>query len=202
MLAKTGIKPDDIFENWPEAYYEEESLARRKEYLEAYLKDHPSSESDQRRLNILGQRFSVKGKQEVDQFIRAWMMIKICENDRLSFLNRKSKEKELRENLRQLCILDSEKNDELIREWRDFARKYLIICCESRSYRTAAFGLIPMNDEKTAMRIAREVDLVTRIIPARFGLEEVCSAFRETVVDVYCSLLENGKEYWQSYLES
>ena len=200
MLAKNETPKADIYENWPASYYEEDSLIQRKAYLDQYLLEHPESESDLRRKSILDRRLSVRGKQETDQFIRAWMMIRICENDRISFLNRKSKEKELRENLSRLCVLDFDMSDELVREWRDFARKYLIICCESHSYRTAAFGLIPMNDEKTAIRIAREIDTVTRIIPSRFSLEEECAAFRDTVIDVYCSLLENGREYWQTFI--
>ena len=199
MLTKNETVRPDVFENWPDSYYEEDSLVQRKAYLEQYLNDHPDSTSDLKRHALLEKRLARKGKQETDLFIRAWMMIRICEEDRISFLNRKSKEKELRENLRQLCVLDYEMSDELIREWRDFARKYLIICCESHSYRTAAFGLIPMSDEKTALRIAREIDTVTRIVPSRFGLENACAPFRDTVIDVYCSLLENGSGYWQKY---
>lgn len=198
MLAKPENRAE-IFSDWPESYYREESLSKRKEYLEEKLRADPDSAEDRRRLEILNRRLCVKGKDSSDLFIRSWMMIRICENDRISFLNRKSKEKELRENLKQLCILDEKADDVLIREWKDFARTYLIICCNSHSYRTAAFGLIPMNDEKTALRIAGEIDLVTRIIPARFDLEEVCGTFRETVIDVYCLLLENGDAYWAKY---
>ncbi len=199
-LARKEPQSTDIFAEWPDSYYREDSLARRREYIEEQLKRHPDSEADQRRKDLLNRRLSLKGKEEADLFIRAWMMIRIAENDRISFLNRKSKEKELRENLRQLCILDYEESDELIREWRDFARKYLIICCKSSSYKTVGFGLIHINDEKAAFKIAAEIDLVTRTIPSRFDLDQDCLAFRNTVVQVYCELLENGFEYWERYI--
>ena len=72
-------------------------------------------------------RLPVAQKEPADRFVRAWMMIRICENDHIGFFNRKGKEKELRQNLEALCILNHEMSDELIAEWRDFARKYLII---------------------------------------------------------------------------
>lgn len=167
--------------------------------LEIWLKDHPDSMEDLEREKLLGSRFIFSKKEVTDRFIRAWMMIRIAENDRISFLNRKSKEKELRQNLKELCVIDTPVTDPVIREWRDFARKYLIICCQSRSYRTVGFGLIPVNDERAALKLAREIDLVTEIIPARFGLEQECLPFRETVVRMYCGLLENGEEYWNRY---
>ena len=197
MLASHHETPKDIFANWPDSYYEEESLAKRRQYLNHILSEHPESVSDQNRDALLNRRYG--GKDETDLFIRAWMMIRIHEGDRITFLNRKHIEKELRHNLTQLCVLDFEMSDELIREWRDFARKYLIICCESSSYRTTAFGLIRMSNEKTALRIAAEIDQVTRVIPSKFNLEEECSAFRKTVIDVYCRLLENGEKYWNQY---
>lgn len=198
-LAERKPLSTDIFAEWPDSYYREESLARRREYIEEQLRRHPESEADQRRKDLLDRRLSLKGKEEADLFIRAWMMIRIAENDRISFLNRKSKEKELRENLKQLCILEYAESDELIREWRDFARKYLIICCKSPSYKTVGFGLIHINDEKAAFKIAAEIDLVTRKIPSRFDLDQACLSFRNTVVQVYCELLENGQDYWERY---
>jgi hypothetical protein len=197
MLASHHETPKDIFANWPDSYYEEESLAKRRQYLNQLLSLHPESVSDQNRDALLNRRYG--GKDETDLFIRAWMMIRIHENDRITFLNRKHIEKELRHNLTQLCVLDFEMSDELIREWRDFARKYLIICCESSSYRSVGFGLIHLNDEKSALKIASEIDLVTRIIPSRFSLESECQRFRDTVIQVYCGLLENGTEYWEKY---
>lgn len=198
-LARKETAVKDIFADWPDSYYREESLAKRRDYIEEQLIRHPDSKEDQRRKELLDRRLLLKGKEEADLFIRAWMMIRIMENDRISFLNRKSKEKELRENLRQLCILDYEESDELIREWRDFARKYLIICCESSSYKTVGFGLIHINSEKAAFKIAAEIDLVTRTVPSRFSLENECLPFRNTVIQIYCELLENGQEYWERY---
>lgn len=199
MLARKEENPADIFTDWPDSYYREKDPRKRREYLEEQLKRHPDSTDDQKRRQLLERRFSLKAKEPADLFIRAWMMIRIGETDRISFLNRRSKEKELKENLRTLCITDQKPDEALLAEWRDFARKYLIICCESASYRTAGFGLIHMDDEKAAFKIAAEIDLVTRKIPARFGLEEECASFRNTVIDVYCGLLENGEEYWRRY---
>lgn len=199
MLAKKEENTGDIFEDWPASYYRQKDPRKRREYLEQRLAAFGESAADLKRKQLLNKRFSFGSKEPADLFIRAWMMIRIGENDTITFFNRRSKEKELRENLKQLCILNEDISEELLLEWRDFALKYLIICCESHSYRTAGFGLIRMNDEKAAFKIAAEIDLVTRVIPSRFHLEEECSAFRDTVIDVYCSLLENGEEYWRRY---
>lgn len=198
-MLKKHVSEGFSFENWPDPYYEEEDPARRKAMLEAWLKDHPDSEQDKERLQLHCLRFLPGKKEMTDRFIRAWLMIRIAENDRISFLNRKGKEKELRENLKELCILDYPLTDTLKREWRDFARKYLIICCQSRSYRTAGFGLVSVSDEKAALKLAREIDLITRIIPEKFSLQNECVPFRETVIRMYCDLLENGEEYWNRY---
>ncbi len=199
MLAQSREPSENIFEDWPASYYRQDNPLKRREYLTEQLRRQPDSAADQRRKSLHEKRFDCKGKEPADRFMRAWMMIRICENDHIGFLNRKSKEKELRQNLQALCILNDEMSDELIAEWRDFARKYLIICCESSSYRSVGFGLIHLSDEKSALKIASEIDLVTRIIPSRFNLESECQSFRDTVIQVYCGLLENGSEYWEKY---
>ena len=199
MLAQSRDTAENIFEDWPASYYREDNPLKRREYLSEQLRRQPDSAGDQRRKALHETRFDCSEKEPADRFVRAWMMIRICENDHIGFFNRKGKEKELRQNLEALCILNHEMSDELIAEWRDFARKYLIICCESSSYRSVGFGLIHLNDEKSALKIAAEIDLVTRIIPSRFSLESECQRFRDTVIQVYCGLLENGTEYWEKY---
>ena len=201
MLRQNEEPVSDFLEDWPRHYYEQEDPEKRSEYLEKYLSLHPESEDDQRRQKLLQKRFDLSAKEPVDLFIRAWMMIRIMENDKVGFLNRKSLEKRLREQMEELCI-GNRPDDILVREWRDFARKYIIICCDSGSYRKTAFGLFSISNEKTALKIAREIDLVTRIIPARLNLEEDFVVFRDTVVDVYCSLLQDGEEFWQKYMNS
>lgn len=201
MLRQTEEPVSDFLEDWPKHYYGQDDPNKRSAYLKKYLSLHPESEDDRRREELLQKRFDLSGKEPVDLFIRAWMMIRIMENDKVSFLNRKSLEKRLREQKDQLCIRNRP-DDILIREWRDFARKYIIICCDSGSYRKAAFGLLNINEEKTALKIAREIDLVTRIIPLRLNLEEDFAVFRDTVIDVYCSLLKDGEEFWQKYMNS
>ena len=201
MLRQTEEPVSDFLEDWPKHYYEQEDPQKRREYLKKYLSLHPESADDIRREELLQKRFDFSGRETVDLFIRAWMMIRIMENDKVGFLNRKSLEKRLREQMEQLCI-GNRPDDILVREWRDFARKYFIICCDSGSYRKAAFGLFSISEEKTALKLARETDLVTRIIPSRLNLEEEFVVFRDTVVDLYCSLLKDGEEFWQKYMNS
>ena len=72
----------------------------------------------------------------------AWMMIQISGNSSVHFLNRRHMEKELRKNLEALCILNFEKDDVLIQEWYDFARRFLYSCTSCKSYGSTLFGMI------------------------------------------------------------
>ncbi|MBP7348552.1 MAG: hypothetical protein KA965_07705 [Butyrivibrio sp.] len=201
MLTANNISKD-YMEEWPLHYYEIEDISEREHALTAFLAQHPDSLDDQKRLVLLHKRFGDHTANRGDRFMAAWMMIQISGNSSVHFLNRKRMEKELRKNLQALCILDFEKDDILVQEWYDFARRFLYSCTSCKSYGSTLCGMFPLKDKTVAAKIASEIDHVTRIIPLTFGLAKECEPFRQIVVDTYIKTIENGQSFWDDYCQS
>ena len=201
MLTANNISKD-YMEEWPLHYYEIEDISEREHALTAFLAQHPDSLDDQKRLVLLHKRFGDHTANRGDRFMAAWMMIQISGNSSVHFLNRKRMEKELRKNLQALCILDFEKDDILVQEWYDFARRFLYSCTSCKSYGSTLFGMFPLKDKTVAAKIASEIDHVTRIIPLTFGLAKECEPFRQIIVDTYIKTIENGQSFWDDYCQS
>lgn len=206
MLTANNISIN-LMEDWPLHYYEIEDISEREQMLKVFLEQHPESVDDQKRLLLLHKRFGDHlpyngASNRGDHFMAAWMMIAISGNSSVNFLNRKHMEKELRQNLEALCILNFEKDNILMQEWNDFARCFLYSCTNCKSYGSTLFGMFPLKDRTVAAKIASEIDHVTRIIPQIFDLAEECEPFRRIMIDAYAGILENGQSYWDSYCQS
>ena len=202
MLFKT--MPDEkAMKDWPQHYYEIEDANVREACLKQVLKEHPDSAEDLRRLEILQKRYGKRAhKNRGDGFIRAFMMILIAATNDFHSLNINAKERELTDNLRQLAVLDFDRDDLLYEEWRDFSRQYLKSCVYSPSYRSTLFGAITLSDETVALKIAGEIDLVTRREPEAFHLGAECRKLHEIMKQSYLDMVESGQSYWDSYMES
>ena len=199
--------PENYMEEWPLHYYEIEDISERESALKMFLEQHPDSADDQKRLMLLHKRFGSNlpysgAANRGDRFMAAWMMIGISGNSSVHFLNRKHMEKELRQNLEALCILNYEKDAVLTQEWQDFARRFLYSCTSCKSYGSTLFGMFPLKDKTVSAKIASEIDHVTRIIPLTFDLAKECEAFRQVMIDNYITTMENGKSCWDSYCQS
>ena len=94
--------------------------------------------------------------------VKAWLMIQVIGQTGVNILNKKKLEKEMREHLK--AFSDAEK-------LLEFADYFIDSCLNSKSYRTAVFGAIPMSDAGAATRIAQDIDEITRVIPEKFSLE-------------------------------
>ncbi|MCH4193331.1 MAG: hypothetical protein LKF52_13565 [Butyrivibrio sp.] len=194
---------DELMRDWPAHYYEIEDIASREKCLQKILAESPESSADLRRLSLLRTRYGEQHEtNRGDRFMGAWMMIKISGNTGISFLNRRRAEKELRKNLENLCILGSEPDEYLIREWQNFAECFLRSCTQCKTYGSTLFGMFPLKDRSVAAKIAGEIDLVTKVLPSAFGLENECAVFRNIMIEAYKNNLENGQEYWDSYCRS
>ena len=183
--------------DWPAHYYDVEDVLLRKQLTEEHLKTHPDDADCLEKMRLWDLRFQVKNRKAADRFMEAWLMIKTDSNTEVSLLNRRRKEKELRRyaDVLQLTSVTESVKD----EWRDFAETLLLSCCDTRAYRSGIFGLIDLGDEITAMRIAKEIDTVTRIYPAKLNLEELYLPLHEVMVTSYQDLLQDGIHSWQQY---
>ena len=203
MLFKANIVPREEYMNdWPAHYFDIKEIDMREACLNQYIREHPDSPDDIRRLELLTKRFGKRGKKERgDHFIKSFMMILIAYKNHFNDLNITRKERELRAELKNLCVLDCPYDPILKAEWENFAAVYLATCA-THEYRSTLFGAIKLKDEVIAMRIASEIDAVTRLAPKQFQLETKCENLRQIMIDAYIASLEDGQAYWNAYMTS
>ena len=203
MLLKRQQSEPKYLENWPKHYFEIKDIDQREICLKEILKTTPESEEDKERLDLFIRRYGERANHKpVDKFMRGWMMILVSNKSQLSLVNHRKEELELKHNLRELCVLECQRGPLLAAEWEDFARAWLHTCLSSSAYSSTLFGMMKTSDHSIAMRIAREIDEGTRIIPARFHLEEECAPLHDIMVRCYIDMLEDGQQHWADYLAS
>ena len=198
MLLKEENVTIDLFQDWPKHYYEMEDSEKKYSCLLSYLQKHPDSADDKRREEIYLKRY---GQQEGDGFMRAWMMLKMKENEGRSFLLRKRQRKEVESCLRNLCILDEACDHILIAEWEVFAIQLIRNYANSPVYRSAVFGMANVGEKNIAKRIAHEIIEVTDVIPSSYGYGAETECFRNIFKNAYMTLIDNGEVYWCAALE-
>ncbi|MBQ7564631.1 MAG: hypothetical protein IJT16_11655 [Lachnospiraceae bacterium] len=196
------ISDAEYLADWPSRYFDIQDINRREACLKQYLKEHPESSEDKRRLALLQTRYGPRAKKDRgDLFVKSFMMIQIAYNNRLSESDFIKREKEIRRDYTDLCVLDCERDALLFKEWENFAGLYLSTCA-SHEYRSTLFGTITLKDEVVAAKIASEIDTVTRLVPRVFHFEEECRQLREIFVRAYSKALQNGAALWEGYMEN
>ncbi len=203
MLFKPDTVPNEKYlEDWPKHYFDIEDINMREACLKEYISKHPDASQEKRRLEIFEKRFGKHAKKERgDEFLKCFMMILIAYKNNLNSFNFSRREKELRDNLKKLCVLDFEQDDILFKEWQNLAEIY-ILTCSSHSYRSTLFGFVTLKDDVVADRMASEIDIVTRLSPKQINIEKECEQLREIFINVYISKLDGGADYWNSYMSS
>ncbi len=201
MLLKSAVlTKEDYLKDWPLHYFDIKDINMRHACLKKYVEDHPKAEDEKKRLEIFEKRFGKREKKErADQFIKSFMMILISFRNNLNGLNINRREKDLKNELKKLCVLDREYDDILGKEWENLAEVYLMTC-STHSYRSTLFGFVTLKDDVVGDRMASEIDIVTRLAPKQIGLEKECLKLREAFVNTFISHIENGEEYWESYM--
>lgn len=198
MLLKKEIRVTNL-EDWPLHYYDIKDINEREDCLEKILEENPTSLDDQKRLHVLHHRFGYKSNKRADNFMKAWLLTKALTTEHVSFINKKRIEKELKRYLRDLCVLDYERDDIVRNEWKNFSEELIYMCIDSSSYKQIAVGLGHVSDKDVAMRIAGDIDAITKKLPAMFSLEQQCEELYEIMHQTYITMLENGEAYWEYY---
>lgn len=199
MLLKKEINLNYL-ENWPEHYYEIKDINERENILKSYIEKNPDSLDDQNRLQLLQKRFVfLKDHKRADLFMRGWINSKTLTTENIHFFNKKRIEKEFRQCLEDLCILNYERSPILHEEWKSFSQEFILSCIDSHSYKQVAVGIGHVSDKNVAMRIAGDIDHITKKLPASFLLEEECKELHDIMVETYQQMLEKGEQYWNDY---
>ena len=179
-------------EDWPTHYYTLTDVSIKKELLEYHKEDTD-------RINMFHKRYA---SNQADLFLQAWMNLKQLSTESIHFYNKKRIEKEVKKNLVQLCILDFPMTDYLEKEWSNFFITLFSLCLDSSSYRNIALGVAKVSLKDTYKRLCFDIDSVTTILPSHFGLEKDCISFKNTALQTFFSIIEEGEEIWDSYQSS
>lgn len=200
LLNKEKAPTIDYREDWPAHYYEIKDIDEREKLLTEMIDANAGDPGDRRRLEILRKRYPANertGGKRKDNFVAAWMELLIDGRLGTNFLNRKKRERDIRKHFTTLCVLDEEADSLLLEEWRQFAKLWIETCAGDRTYDSTAFGLFRLGDERLGKKIASEINEVTGLIPARFGLREELSIFRRIMKETYISMVDQGEHYWE-----
>ena len=135
LLKKEKPAQIDYLENWPEHYYEIENAKERKEILAQAISRGLDLPNDNYRMKLLEKRYGKDGKN--DAFMKAWMMIKASGAAGISFFNKRHLQKELKQYMKDLCLLEYAPENEteqavLLTEWENFAKVLLASCTGSK----------------------------------------------------------------------
>ena len=169
MLLKKEINLNYL-ENWPEHYYEIKDINERENILKSYIEKNPDSLDDQNRLQLLQKRFvCLKDHKRADLFMRGWINSKTLTTENIHFFNKKRIEKEFRQCLEDLCILNYERSPILHEEWKSFAQEFILSCIDSHSYKQVAVGIGHVSD-----KMLRCVLLETSITSQKNSLHISC----------------------------
>ena len=136
LLKKEKPAQIDYLENWPEHYYEIENAKERKEILAQAISRGLDLPNDNYRMKLLEKRYGKDGKS--DAFMKAWMMIKASGAAGISFFNKRHLQKELKQYMKDLCLLEYAPENEteqavLLTEWENFAKVLLASCTGSKT---------------------------------------------------------------------
>ena len=181
---------DEYLADWPKQYYEL-SPDKRLAALNEQINRSPDSADDLRRSELFQKRYDASFK---DLFLQAWMMLKAADAQPSGFLMKRKFEQDVRKEFERLCIhTDSEPDPVLKEEWVNFADSLIRMYLSSPSYRAAVFGMGAVNERNTALRLATEIETVTKTVPERASLQAAMQPFRAIVLERFCMLVPDGE---------
>ena len=181
---------DEYLADWPKQYYEL-SPNKRLAALNAQIRKSPDSTDDLRRNEIFQKRYDPSFK---DLLLQAWMMLKAADAQPSGFFMKRKFEQDVRYEFARLCIsTDAEPDPILLEEWTNFADSLIRMYLSSPSYRAAVFGMGAVNERNTALRLATEIETVTKTVPERASLQAAVQPFRAVVLERFCKLVPDGE---------
>ena len=115
---------------------------------------------------------------------KALLMIQVMGQTSVNFLNKKKLTKEMQGHLSAFQI-----EEEALMEFAEF---FVDSSMNSKAYKTAVFGAIPMSDAGAATRLAQDIDEITRVIPGKLGLEDDSRQLRMVLFAAYRKYVKNA----------
>ena len=124
-----------------------------------------------------------------DNFMLAFLQLKLATQTKITRLNRKLKDREIRQLMDDLCISDPDADREELRaEWKDMAVQYIHICFDPQT-RQKAYGIIKRKDEAVAWQLLKEIERSAKLYPEALGYGEEFLPFYEAMQEAWDELL-------------
>ncbi len=192
-MAKKTAFTREYLDNWPRFYYQTNDMALRKTCLEEYLREHPDSRDDLRRMEVYKRRYT-EGFRKRDNYFMAFTLLK-AESESSRLFNQKQRESNIRTCLIDLDILSDKEPDEIqIAEWRHFAREWMKNAWEGTAYSSNLMGLMKVSERDKAMRIANDIRTITYVLPREVLLEKQASVLRSLLEDAFREYAEDADD--------
>lgn len=166
-------------------FYETTERGRRREILDRMIQLEGETEENLLRRSIMDGRYAEKNGQELDYFIRGWMILTSL---RSQFWGKRSMRKDAREALE--CWQMDRAADETGRraiggELYNMTRLYIELCGSDRNYNSYLWGLGRISEERRNSKIEEELVRQTETIPEKLGMREEFALFRESAQRAY-----------------
>ena len=155
------------------------------------------------RMHIFDRRYKKNGDEYADMFLRSLMML-LSEDGSSGFPFPRLKRRRIVGYLEVLGLCDKdgikqELSSDMLEELDDLSLTYITSCLSSKTYGSTFFGMIPMQDEGVARRIAQDINIITLRVPRMFDLTDVAEPLRKSMINTYKSRVENGADLWEKF---
>lgn len=179
--------------DWPMNYYMEFNPEMRLSILST---QDDSQEDIIFMHKLYDMRYTLdKHEKTIDEFTRAWLLMKIDTNSRPGILTR-SKLRKTWLDYAHTFFLDiyadcSEQQQNLIvQEWNAFFNQFLHTCSVDKTYGSTFFGVIPLTKDALSSKVASELNLLTNEYPALLDIDELFLPLHESASLAYQSSQE------------
>lgn len=189
VKPNVGFRESFLYD-WPHEYYLL-SPAEKECALQEQLRRFPDSRDDRRRSSLFHKRYS---RSYDDLFMMAWMMLKVADGQEMQYFNFTRYRYEVETELKRLLILGETADDILKAEWRSFADDLIGTHFRNPSGSVYLPGFDYSSGRNTALRLAAEIEAVTKNVPEKARYRNEVLPFRAILLERFRVLVPGGNE--------
>ncbi|MCR5054468.1 MAG: hypothetical protein K6A69_06480 [Lachnospiraceae bacterium] len=179
---------DDI---WALKYRKEVDKKVRAEYL-AELKNTLGEDNEEYifRKSLYDERYITQDGQEVDTYIRGFVMLSFYEKGMFLPGEKKKAIEEANKSLSAWHIDNMESLDDMRKqavydELFNMVTLYLSLCERDKSFSSLIFGLGKIKEDKLQEKTKNSVEVVSVVVPERLSMEKEFSFFKSVADDAF-----------------
>jgi len=186
-------------------FYEETDPKKRMGLYERIRSENDDDGADALRKKLFDNRHQDKKKtiEEIDRGL--WQVLSMQVNIKSTFRFPGSAKKEMNEAMRIFGISEENADREPFRsavywEIRNVTKRYLLTCTDP-GYGRKLFGLMESSGEEKLERTVKEIYVLARQVPKRYGMRDEMRIFTEALEDEFLSWSEEAREAYEGFLD-